>query len=125
MMGDAVIRRAKRLTSAQICTDNSAEAPKLHASSVYLGLGPIVLLPQFSRHNPLPVPSERTGGAEMMRYLAAALVVLAAPVSADPIGDGSALVQENCARCHGVTAEDHSPNPRAIPFVTARLSPPA
>lgn len=52
----------------------------------------------------------------MIRYLVAALLVLAAPASADLIGDGASLVQENCARCHGVTTEDHSANPRAIPF---------
>ena len=41
---------------------------------------------------------------------------LAVPASADPVAEGAAFVKANCARCHGVTAEDHSANPRAIPF---------
>lgn len=52
----------------------------------------------------------------MIRYLAAATLAAAWPASADPIAMGAALVQENCARCHAVTAEDHSPNPRSIPL---------
>lgn len=52
----------------------------------------------------------------MIRNLAAAMIVVAAPAGADPKDEGAVLVQENCARCHGVTAEDYSLNPRAIPF---------
>lgn len=52
----------------------------------------------------------------MIRWLAAAMLLLAAPASADPVAEGAAFVQANCARCHGVAAEDHSANPRAIPF---------
>lgn len=51
-----------------------------------------------------------------MRHLAAALLLTALPAAADPIAEGAALVQRNCAACHGVTTEDASPNPRAIPF---------
>ena len=37
----------------------------------------------------------------MIRWLAAAMLVLAAPASADPVAEGAAFVQANCARCHG------------------------
>lgn len=52
----------------------------------------------------------------MTRYLAAAMIALAMPANADPIGQGAAFANENCARCHAVTVDDHSPNPRAIPL---------
>lgn len=48
--------------------------------------------------------------------LIAALAGLALPAAADPVAEGAAFVQRNCAACHGVTEEDASPNPRAIPF---------
>lgn len=51
-----------------------------------------------------------------MRHLVAALMLTALPAAADPIAAGAALVQRNCAACHGVTTEDASPTPRAIPF---------
>ena len=52
----------------------------------------------------------------MIRYLVATMMFVSTAASAGPIDDGAALVQANCARCHGVTTEDHSANPRAIPF---------
>ncbi|MCA9112656.1 MAG: cytochrome c [Planctomycetaceae bacterium] len=52
----------------------------------------------------------------MIRYVVAVLLTVTGPASADLIADGASLVQENCARCHGVTTDDHSANPRAIPF---------
>ncbi|MFP1643458.1 c-type cytochrome [Pontitalea aquivivens] len=52
----------------------------------------------------------------MRLHLVAALIGLALPVGADPVAEGAALVQRNCAACHGVTQDDASPNPRAIPF---------
>ncbi|MDX5350240.1 MAG: cytochrome c [Paracoccaceae bacterium] len=51
----------------------------------------------------------------MRPYLVAALL-LPLPAVADPIAEGATFVQRNCAGCHAVTAEDASPNPRAIPF---------
>ena len=52
----------------------------------------------------------------MIRYLAVAMLAVASRAGADPVAEGAAVVQENCARCHGVTTADYSPNPRAIPF---------
>ncbi|MDF1710178.1 MAG: cytochrome c [Paracoccaceae bacterium] len=51
-----------------------------------------------------------------MRPYLAALLLLPLPAAADPVATGEALVKENCARCHAVTQDDASPNPRAIPF---------
>ena len=51
-----------------------------------------------------------------MRPYLAALLLLPLPAVADPVATGEALVKENCARCHAVTQDDASPNPRAIPF---------
>ncbi|VDC19854.1 cytochrome c [Pseudogemmobacter humi] len=44
------------------------------------------------------------------------MIVLATPAGADLKDKGAALVQENCVRCHGITAEDCSLSPQAIPF---------
>jgi len=52
----------------------------------------------------------------MIRYLVAAMMFVSTPASAGPVDDGAALVRANCAGCHGITTEDHSANPRAIPF---------
>ena len=52
----------------------------------------------------------------MRLYRATALVLVPLNAGADPVADGEALVRQNCASCHGVTQEDASPNPRAIPF---------
>ncbi len=52
----------------------------------------------------------------MIRYLAAAMILVAFPAHSDDIARGAAFAQENCSRCHAVTAEDHSPNPRSIPL---------
>lgn len=52
----------------------------------------------------------------MRFYLAAVLLVLPLPATADTVAHGAALVKTNCASCHAVTEEDASPNPRAIPF---------
>lgn len=52
----------------------------------------------------------------MRLFLVAALLVAPLPSAADPLKDGAALVNRNCASCHAVTQEDASPNPRAIPF---------
>lgn len=48
MMGSAVVRRAKGLARARVCTDNSAEEPKPHASSGHFDLGPGVPMPRVS-----------------------------------------------------------------------------
>ena len=52
----------------------------------------------------------------MNRHFIVMMIVLATPAGADLKDKGATLVQENCVRCHGITAEDYSLNPRAIPF---------
>lgn len=52
----------------------------------------------------------------MKRVLAAGLLALGAPAMADPVEQGRAFAQANCAGCHAVGTEDASPNPRSIPF---------
>lgn len=52
----------------------------------------------------------------MRLHLVAALLVTPLAGAADPLQEGAALVQRNCAACHAVTRDDASPNPRAIPF---------
>ncbi|AGT11573.1 c-type cytochrome [Paracoccus aminophilus] len=52
----------------------------------------------------------------MSRYLAAAIIFFALPAHSDDIARGAAFAQENCSRCHAVTAVDYSPNPRSIPL---------
>lgn len=32
------------------------------------------------------------------------------------LAEGEAFARANCARCHAVSATDHSPNPRSIPL---------
>jgi cytochrome c len=51
-----------------------------------------------------------------MRLKLAAALLLPLPAAADPVADGEALAKRNCASCHGVTEDDASSNPRAIPF---------
>jgi cytochrome c len=51
-----------------------------------------------------------------MRIHLVAAFLLPLPAAADPVADGAAFVERNCASCHAVTQEDASPNPRAIPF---------
>ncbi len=59
-----------------------------------------------------------------MKRIAPILVVLGltAPAmaedGADNIAHGKALVEANCARCHGVGADDASAHPEAPPFRT-------
>jgi len=56
--------------------------------------------------------------------LLTALLAPALPASADPLAQGRAFVEANCARCHAVGTTDASPNPRSIPFrFVARLYP--
>ena len=52
----------------------------------------------------------------MKSYLAAAMILAALPVAADPLEEGRAFAAANCARCHAIGTEDASPNPRSIPF---------
>ena len=52
----------------------------------------------------------------MRLCLATVLMFVPLSAGADPVVDGEALVRQNCARCHAVTQDDASPNPRAIPF---------
>lgn len=50
--------------------------------------------------------------------IAAVSLITLLPLTAlaDTAARGEAIVRENCAACHGVTQDDASPNPRAIPF---------
>jgi cytochrome c len=52
----------------------------------------------------------------MRLICATAISLLPVMVQADPVFLGEAIVRQNCAACHGVTQDDASPNPRAIPF---------
>lgn len=52
----------------------------------------------------------------MRLICATAVTLLPLTAQAETVFLGEAIVRQNCAACHGVTLEDASPNPRAIPF---------
>ena len=56
----------------------------------------------------------------MNKFVLAGLLAawLAAPAAAQDISHGKALVEKNCARCHGVGASDKSPLENAPEFRT-------
>lgn len=45
-----------------------------------------------------------------------ALFIMAGTAQADPVAQGQAFAEANCARCHAISTDDASPNPRSIPF---------